>query len=356
MSKTIPDSEAIRTQYLILKKESEGILRSRNAADQLGISEGELLAAHVGIHATRLLDKPHDILQAILPLGEVLALTRNQSCVHERKGIYDNASFFSHGKMNMGLFVNPDIDLRLFMDHWKHCFSAWENDRKSLQFFDQAGEAVHKIFLTEHSNEAAYTALVDKYRHPEQEAHIVTESHAPKTPDRLDSEIDWEGFREAWQALKDTHDFHPMLNKFKVGRLQALRKIGTDLAYRVDNEAARKILQAARDRQCAIMVFVGNRGCIQIHTGPVDRLAERGPWYNVLDPQFNLHLREDHITQAWVTKKPTEDGTVTALEIFDKNNDLIATFFGKRKPGVSELPLWREIVEVSLAKETADAA
>ena len=92
------------------------------------------------------------------------------------------------------------------------------------------------------------------------------------------------------------------------------------------------------------MVFVANQGCIQIHTGPVAKLAEMGPWYNVLDPNFNLHLNTDGIAWSWVTKKPTVDGIVTALEVFDKNGNLIVTFFGKRKPGIPELELWREIV------------
>ena len=50
------------------------------------------------------------------------------------------------------------------------------------------------------------------------------------------------------------------------------------------------------------MVFVGNRGCIQIHSGTVTKLVEAGPWFNVFDSQFNLHLREDKIAEIWVTK------------------------------------------------------
>jgi hypothetical protein len=37
------------------------------------------------------------------------------------------------------------------------------------------------------------------------------------------------------------------------------------------------------------MCFVGNRGCIQIHTGPVKNIKIMGPWLNVMDPGFNLH-------------------------------------------------------------------
>ena len=49
------------------------------------------------------------------------------------------------------------------------------------------------------------------------------------------------------------------------------------------------------------------------------------------------------IAEAWVVRKPTTDGTVTALELFDAEGEVIAQLFGKRKPGIPELEDWREI-------------
>jgi putative hemin transport protein len=262
--------------------------------------------------------------------------------------------------MKQGLFVNPDIDLRLFMNHWHFSFAVIETsdkaDRKSLQFFDKSGTAVHKIYVTTKSDEAAYTALVEEFRAEQQPDSIQVEDYDPKPVDLPDNEIDWDGFREAWANLKDTHDFFPMLKKFKVGREQALRHIGADFAYEVGNDASRRILELARDSECEIMVFVGNRGCIQIHTGPVKKLLEHNDWYNVMDPMFNLHLQETGIARTWVTKKPTVDGTVTALEVFDKEGELIVTFFGKRKPGIPELQGWRDIIDQIPARGKTHAA
>ena len=337
----------LKKRYQLLKQQNPEI-RARNAAQQLEVSEGDLLAAHVGSGATRLADDAETILKSIRPLGEVMALTRNESCVHERKGVYDNCQFFSHARKRMGLFLNPDIDLRLFMNHWKHSFSVVEQvrsgQRKSLQFFDQQGLAIHKIYLTPKSDQTAHAALVEKLRHATQDAFINTEAYTPDSTGLPDNRIDWHGFRMAWKNLKDTHDFKPMLRQFGLRREQALEGIGQDFAYQVRNDSARRTLERVRDRQCEMMVFVGNRGCIQIHTGPVRKLVEHGPWFNVLDPKFSLHLREDRIARTWVTKKPTEDGMVTALEIFDKDGELIAMFFGKRKPGILELEPWRQII------------
>ncbi len=56
-------------------------------------------------------------------------------------------------------------------------------------------------------------------------------------------------------------------------------------------------------------------------------------WLNVLDDDFNMHLRDTAVASAWVVKKPTVDGIVTSLELFDDKGDNLVIFFGKRKPG-----------------------
>ena len=104
------------------------------------------------------------------------------------------------------------------------------------------------------------------------------------------------------------------------------------------------LLHLAAAQATPIMVFVGNRGMIQIHGGPVANIKQTGPWLNVLDSDFNLHLREDHIASAWIVRKPTADGIVTSLELFDDMHENIVMFFGRRKPGQPELPAWRELI------------
>ena len=69
-----------------------------------------------------------------------------------------------------------------------------------------------------------------------------------------------------------------------------------------------------------------------------------GPWVNVLDPGFSLHLREDRVAQTWLVRKPTADGIVTSVELFDAQGETIAMFFGERKPGTPEIAPWRELL------------
>lgn len=316
-------------------------LRIRNAAQELGVSEAELLATNVGEGVTVLKPEFAVLLQEIEKLGKVMALTRNDECVHERKGIYQNPDFSNpHGQV----FVGEDIDLRIFLNSWKFGFSVVEGDRKSFQFFGKDGLALHKIYLTNKSNEAEFDALTEQYKAEEQSPEIITEPIAEKPAEKPDTEIDIAGFQQAWKDLKDTHDFFMMTRKFGVSRTQALRLAPEGYAEKIDNSKVVNLLEDASEKHVPIMVFVGNRGIIQIHTGEVKKTLWHQQWFNVMDPDFNLHLDTTKIAETWITKKPTEDGEVTSVEVFNKNGDFIVQFFGKRKPGNPELQEWKELV------------
>lgn len=322
-------------------------VRIRDAARELGVSEAELLDTGTGENVIRLNNNFKEMLHDLHTLGYVMALTRNEEIVHERKGVYENAD--TNLPHKMALFVNPDIDLRIFLASWHFGFAATTDSprgaMRSLQFFDIDGTAIHKIFLTDKSDTQAYQKFIEKYRGDDQSSPLEIKTKLAKPVDKPDAEIDVEGFRGAWADLKDTHDFFPMLKKFKVGREQSLRLASDDMVSAVAPDSFKFVLEKARDRKLPIMVFVGNDGIIQIHTGEVENVVEARGWFNVMDEKFNLHINQNEIKSAWVVKKPTEDGTVTSLEIFNENGENVALFFGKRKPGVSEINEWRELID-----------
>jgi len=319
-------------------------LRSRDAAERLGISEGAYLASDCGQSAVRLQSEWRRLLDGVAALGPVMALTRNAHAVHEKIGVYRNISFAGAHALVLG----GAIDLRLFPGQWKHIFAVTAEGangiRRSLQIFGGCGLAMHKVHLRPESDAGGFERLVADLRHDDQSPDFIAAPAPWVRADRPDGEIDVAALREAWASMEDTHDFNVMLGRHKVGRLQALRLAGREWASPVAPTALRDGLAMAAERGTPIMVFVGNRGAIQIHTGAIARLKPTGPWFNVMDPGFNLHLREDAIDAAWIVRKPTKDGIVTSLELFDRAGDTIALLFGERKPGLRERQDWRELV------------
>lgn len=336
---------ALAAAFAALRERRGPGLRPRDAADALGVSEGELVASQVGAGVVRLKDDPRAILADAPRLGAVKVITRNEHCVHEKIGVFDHVSFGGA----MGLVVNHDIDLRLFMGHWRSAFAvpsvgADGVTRQSLQFFDADGTAMHKIFCMPGADPAPFDALVAAHAAPEQRPELAVLPLPPRAPDRPDDAVNTDGLIAHWRALQDTHDFFGMLREFGVGREQAFRLAPDDLAAPLASNVLDRLLPEAASDGVSIMVFVGNPGCIQIHTGPIENVFARGPWLNVMDPTFDLHLRRDRVARAWRVRKPTADGIVTSVELFDAEGFCFCQLFGERKPGIPERSDWRDLV------------
>jgi putative hemin transport protein len=158
-------------------------------------------------------------------------------------------------------------------------------------------------------------------------------------------EVTRDELREHWSKLTDTHEFFGMLRKLKIGRRAAVRTVGDDYAWQLDNTATAEMMQAAVTAGLPVMCFVANNGIVQIHSGPIFNVQPMGPWINIFDPTFHLHLRQDHIAETWAVRKPTKDGHVTSLEAYNAEGEMIIQFFGKRKEGTDERDDWRSIME-----------
>jgi len=167
----------------------------------------------------------------------------------------------------------------------------------------------------------------------------------PDEPDASGEAADVAELRDRWSRMTDVHQFFGMLKTLKLSRHQAVHVIGEDYAWKLDSEALPAMFNHAAAGEMPIMCFVGNRGCIQIHSGPVKNIKPMGPWINVLDETFHLHLRLDHVRELWAVRKPTKDGHVTSLEAYGADNQMIIQFFGKRHEGEGEREDWRFLAE-----------
>jgi len=342
---------SLREAWRGIQQAKPGI-RIREAAKELGTSEAELLATKVDEGVVRLQASWPDLLKSFRSLGRVMSLTRNDSCILEHKGPFQEIDIMGEGARAMATVIGP-IETRVFFNAWHSAFAVTEekSDRvlKSIQVFDRAGEAVTKIYLQEKSDETAYHKLVNDFAAPEQRREVSTE---PYPIEEFGGPADKVAFLNDWSELKDTHDFFGMLRKHNVHRYHALEIASGKFTYQVDASLVPKqILDEASASKMPIMIFAGNRGNLQIHQGKVRtiRVLSQGHggaqnWLNVLDPDFNMHLRMDFVHTAWVVKKPTTEGHVTSVELFDKERNLIAQFFGLRKPGIPEREEWRNLV------------
>lgn len=341
------DVQAVLNQEARLRANGK-TLRGRALAHAIGVPEAALVEARCLQNSAVPLRRPDgatgygELLSHLVSAGGIMALTRNEACVSEMHGAYVQPSF--HGSMGQ---VLGEIDLRLMLDHWVYGYAVTDQtkngERRSLQFFDAAGEAVHKIYATASTDLRKFKGVGARYADAEVAPALF--SRPPEaSPESADAEIDAVGLLNGWRTLEHSHDFFGLLRKFGVSRPQAMRIGATVFTRPAPVSAVDDVLKAAAEQKIPLMIFVGNRGCIQIFSGLIDRVARVNTWLNVLDSRFNLHLRTDMIENAWLVRKPSARGDVHSLELFDADGFCFAQVFGERKPGTTERGDWRSLV------------
>ncbi|PKV44266.1 putative hemin transport protein [Janthinobacterium sp. 61] len=340
-------------------------LQIRDAARALGVSEAQLLATNIGKGVTRLQadgNQPREIMRAALDLGLVQAITRNENGVIETTGV---ASKFKQAgdkseqadakqdpetearQRNIaGGYLGGQIDLRFHFEHWKYAFAVEQAGRdgkptRSLQFFDANGTAVHKIYVRSAAGVAVYDKLVANFRMPQQSGELNVLTVAPKAAEKPDAEIDVKEFQLAWKDMTDVHQFAQIMREFHLTREQALRLAPAGVVERVTPQALRTLLENAAKDKVAIMVFLGNEGLTQIYSGKIEKTMAAGGFFNVLDPDFNLHIRDTALRSGWVVKR----GGVTSVEFFDNDGTQVVSFFGVRERGKPQPQAWVDLAD-----------
>lgn len=344
---------------------------ARDAAQALGVTEAELVDAErrcqpesdprsegagvCRLDPTRL----RDLLRAFGRFGPVKTMTRNECAVLEKWGAFER---IEADEGPLGQVVGADVDLRLFFHQLGSVYAVVEERsapegkrgsalRRSFQLFDRHGDSAFKLFVERDEDVELFEQLAGSLADPRVQDPLLL-APAPELPAPkalLPEEV--EALREDWDAMTNTHQFFGLLRRYGLQRTEALDLAGESRARRVGLGAPEQLLLAAATSELPIMIFVGSRGVLQIHSGPVRRVMRGGGWLNVLDAEVNLHLRDDQVARAYVVAKPTSEGVVHSLELFDVTGETIAIFFSKRKPGQQELPGWKRMLD-ALAGET----
>ena len=337
MQNTQPQHTPLWQRYLTTKAQSSAKY-ARDIAAEMGISEAELTEARLGYDAVRLQDDARAILTALETVGETKCICRNEYAVHEQVGEFTHQHLSGHA----GLVLNPRaLDLRLFLSQWASAFRLNDNGRQSIQFFDPHGDALLKVYTTGNTDMAAWDALIAGHTQQSPAPLAIRPAEPLKYADSADAAA----LENEWRAMTDVHQFFGLRSKYSLSRQQAFRLVSDDLACRIDTQTLPGLLETIRQDGNEIMIFVGNRGCVQIFTGALEKVAPMRGWLNIFNPAFTLHLREESVDEIWVTRKPTSDGHVTSVELFAKDGTQIAQLFGQRSEGHPEQAQWRAQVD-----------
>jgi len=296
--------------------------------------------------AVRLNGQFAPLLEHLATLGNLTELTRNESALLEK----DNVSGALYVQNELQLAPAESTHMRIFYPQWEHGYALEECDattgtqRHSLQFFDRHGSMMHKVIMDQGSDLTALKRLIADHAATEQLTPVQLAPAVETQPASQIPQIDVDVLRAEWAHAHNHSDFLQRQEIFDQQRLRKLRLAGKAFAYQVANDSARIILQRMTEIGTAILAQVGNAGVVQAYYGKIKKVGTRNSRLKIMNTGFRILLREDHIDSVWVAKKPTTDGIITSLELFNRQGTRIASFLSKKANGQPEPREWRDSI------------
>ena len=255
----VPTEGDLKTRHEKLLENAGGRMFPKEAAKLLGVSELELCMVQDGV--TVLKDNPIEILNKMEHLGHVMSMTRSDNAVSEIKGLFPELKW-PHGH---AVGVSDDqIALRVFPDKIYKILAKDDGDKCNVQFFDQQGEAVYKVFIGKENDKSGFKNLTSEYAVLNQQAIQVLKKEETKLVGA--EQVDVSDFQNKWDSLADVHGFMNLVESFNIDRLTALEIAGQSRAKFVE-ESVEKVLKDLAACDIDLMIFLSNGACIQIFDG-----------------------------------------------------------------------------------------
>jgi putative hemin transport protein len=319
----------IRKSFASLRVEKKH--RHREIASFLNVTEVELIDSHVSVtklesiksfpnlaRAIRLKPSWSSIIQDIQGFGEVMSLTRNAHAVHENLSFYKHAS--SSG--DVGMVQSDELIVRLKYEKWEfgYLFEECKSHvlQRSIQFFDEFGAPVHKIFLLPHSHHWYFDEMAKRWADSNQEPGILlqekAESDQPTNSGALAS------------IIEERHTSQQEI--IEAGVVQSL-------------------LSSSLELKLPLLITVQNHGVSQSHDGVLDEIRDHKDWLHLINQQFNGHLQLAQMPKICINHHDNP----FLIEMFDKESFLLASIALSTKATPVDRQAWEDLLEQVNASE-----
>ena len=268
-------------------------IRIRDAAKSLGVSEADLLCTEIGNDVNYLkIDDTSKFIAEILKLDQIMMLTRNESVVHELTVSPLEINFVGNcitDRHQLPLLeFNHTILKHVFYQKKIHA----SKELRSFQIFSKNGKSCIKFFL-KGPNENKFDELGNLYKANYNYTLLNEMSHS-----RPDSLISKNGL---------ANDFNNSSTNGSILKQKALSII----------------LKKCAKHQCPIEIEVFGIGVRQYYRGQIKKVVNFGPWENILDKEFNLHVLSNEIDKVLSKEIKISAKLHYIFDFFDNRADLV---------------------------------
>lgn len=315
-------------------------LSLQEAATQLGVSEAELLATHSGENCTCLRPEFKALLPELRQLAEVTTTTENSVLIHELNGSFGKCHFDE----DHAWFCQSNLHNCYQLANWKYVYVVYEQHRPALQFFNQYGQAVHKISPTNDRNMAAWYELITIYRTPQQRQHIWVE-HAPQHSSPQNPIPNPQLLRQAWQQLRNAQAIPSLLQQYGGYHPHIYRALGKEYAHPVDSDVIKNLLYQLANQPIPVKISGMNDGAAQVFDGKLHTLIQTGAWLQVMGHKFKLQLRNEALGEVWYTRYLSKQGWQYSVSALDQQGQEVLAITPSCKHNSAQATRWTQTLQ-----------
>ena len=274
-------------------------VRIKDAAEILSTNEAALLSTEIGEKIYFLkISNFEDFFIQLSNIDKVMFLIRSQYVVHETT---INPSQIKY--LNNKLIINNQPDYTLIdydIKSFKYVFYEQKKHSgrtlKSFQFFNQFGTAVLKIYLRGKKN---------------LEFNQIAETFCTDYAYELQEEI----------------SSKPLIRQFSEFYYSEYG-IDNNFINKTDYEKnfLRKLLELLTDNKIPTRIHAFGENIFQQYSGKIKKLIDFGPWVNIMDKNFNLHVLEEKIIRTTVSHLISNENELLTISFVDDNNYKVLEF------------------------------
>ncbi len=299
MNKEFEQLNKLKLSWRKLKsKPGNEKIRIRDAAKKMNVSEAELLSTKMnnGVYFLKVLDYNLIFDNLLKNTDRLMFLVRNDFAVHEKNIISSKYSIFENKIIN----TESNVPLLEFnVDVFKYAFYEDKihinKSLKSFQIFNVNGDSVLKIYLKGRaSDEFEKICLANKVKY---NYELQKNEKFPKYKEKVIKE------------------------NFLVDRLFGFND-ARDVSN-LDKGTFRKILLICSEKKIPIQIHLINNECVQYHLDVVNNIVDYGPWLNVMDKGFNIHILEKSISKGYLHNYFVDKNKYYALHFVGLNSNYI---------------------------------
>lgn len=292
MSKHIDRFNKINKEYIEFNKDSKNSkLRIRDISNKLNVSEAELLSLSVNdsVSFLSINDFNQFFTYLLSNIDKVMFLIRSEFVVHEKIIIPFQYKIINDSIINK---KNNSLLIKFNSETFKYSFFEIKrhNNRnlKSFQFFDYYGTSILKIYL-KGKKDVEFENLANQYK-IEYKYQIQKDFTSDK-----------------YIQFKNKHsDKIPPHSDFKL--------------------TLRQLLNGIAKKSIPVNIYAFGIECMQCHSDIIKNIVDYGPWLNVMDKNFNIHVLENKIS---FFKSGIRDDN-NCIDFYDINNNLVLSISGKK--------------------------